>query len=152
MSGLEAWGTSVLPDTMSESEFTSKIIGLCRQTGWKVTHFKAAPNRTGRGRKYITHLEGHKGYPDLTMARDGVVIFAELKSAKGSLRAEQREWLAAFTVPEFLDDGSWIPPHKLAELTARDQLRPGEHYPTVWRPCDWPHIVQTLTQQKAGNP
>ena len=36
-------------------------------------------------------MQGDTGFPDLVIARDGQVIFAELKSAKGRLVAQTRE-------------------------------------------------------------
>jgi len=33
------------------------------------------------------------GFPDLTLVRDGHIIFAELKSQKGRIKKEQQAWL-----------------------------------------------------------
>ena len=73
---------------MSEAQFTSAVIELAKYRGWKVTHFR--PARTTRG--WRTPVEGDKGFPDLVMARNGTVIFAELKIGKATLRKEQQEW------------------------------------------------------------
>ena len=59
-------------------------------------------------------MQGHIGFPDLVLAREGVVIFAELKAEKGRLRPDQEKWIAAL----------------------------GACY--VWRPSDWPAILQIL--------
>lgn len=75
---------------MSEAQFTSAVIELAQYRGWKVCHFR--PARTNRG--WRTAIEGDKGFPDLVMARDGTVLFAELKIGKAKLRREQEEWAA----------------------------------------------------------
>lgn len=38
-----------------------------------------------------THPSG-KGYPDLTIAGHGLIVFAEVKTGKAVLEPEQREW------------------------------------------------------------
>jgi hypothetical protein len=73
----------------SEAEFTSAVIDLARLLGWRVTHFRPAQVRPG---KWVTPLQGDPGFPDLVLARDGVVILAELKSDKGRLGPGQPEW------------------------------------------------------------
>jgi hypothetical protein len=69
-------------------------------------------NRKGRWR---TAQQGHSGYPDLTLSREGVTIFRELKSNTGRLSPEQRIW------GKHMGD-AW----------------------GVWRPTDWTDIVKTL--------
>lgn len=59
------------------------------------------------------------GYPDLTLVRGDRIVYAELKSAKGRLTPEQKEWLDALG----------------AVLGV-------ESY--CWRPDDWDKIVGTL--------
>ena len=76
---------------MTEAQFTSAVIELAMYRGWMVTHFR--PARTARG--WRTPVEGHKGFPDLCMARAGVVIFAELKIGRAKLRVDQQKWAEA---------------------------------------------------------
>jgi hypothetical protein len=78
---------------MTEAQFTETVIELARFRGWKVAHFRPALDR-GRWR---TAMSGDKGYPDLTLARRGRVIFAELKSETGRPSKEQLEWIEALT-------------------------------------------------------
>ena len=73
---------------MSEAQFTSAVIELAKYRGWMVCHFR--PARTARG--WRTPIEGDKGFPDLVLARNGVVLFAELKIGKARLRVDQEKW------------------------------------------------------------
>lgn len=65
----------------SEKEFQAVVIDIAKRQGWKVYHTydsrKSAP-----------------GFPDLTMVRRGMVIFAELKVGKNKLEPEQEDWKA----------------------------------------------------------
>ena len=71
---------------------------------------------------YHTHdsRRSVSGFPDLVLARPPVVLLVELKSAQGRMTMEQKEWREL--------------------LQACDRLET----PGVWRPQDWPRIIQTL--------
>lgn len=86
----EPAGRRLLMARMSEAEFTETVIQLAKFHGWTVTHFR--PAWTERG--WRTPLEGHKGFPDLVLARGGVVLIAELKTEKGKVTKEQQRWAA----------------------------------------------------------
>lgn len=101
---------------VSEDAFKDTLIDTAIRYGWTVAHFR--PARTERG--WRTPMQGHKGFPDLVLARAGRVIFAELKSATGRPTKEQRAWLAAVGV-----------------------------HGRLWRPADWPTIVAELRPQAA---
>lgn len=75
----------------TEAGFCRAVIALARLRGWMVFH--PLPLRTARG--WATGTQGDAGYPDLTLARGGRVILAELKTDKGRLRPDQAAWLAA---------------------------------------------------------
>lgn len=66
-------------------------------------------------RGWRTPYEGDPGLPDLILARRGVVILAELKGSRTPWQPGQREWLAAA----------------------------GQHG-RLWRPANWPSIVEEL--------
>jgi plasmid maintenance system antidote protein VapI len=68
-----------------------------------------------QGDKWVTAVTGDPGCPDLILARAGQVLLVELKSATGRLRPGQPEWLAA------------AGPHG-----------------RLWRPADWPTILEDL--------
>ena len=96
-----------IADTVSEKDFMAAVIKESERLGWKVYH-------THDSRK------SQAGYPDLTLARDRLIV-AELKTESGRLTAAQANWLTA-----------------LAEAGV-------ECY--VWRPSSWTRIVEVLTNR-----
>lgn len=78
--------------TVSEEHFKDRVIQVAKARGWKVFHALPAQIRPGR---YATPMQGHAGFPDLVLARDGQVLLRELKSETGRLSPGQKEWLAA---------------------------------------------------------
>ena len=99
----------------TEEEFKGQVMQLAKLRRWRLAHFRPAETRKG----WRTAVEGDgSGFPDLVLVRERVV-WAELKSARGVLSAEQIEWVAA--------------------LEKAGQ----EIY--VWRPADWDAIVKTLS-------
>ena len=101
---------------MTEAQFQRSVIELAQRAKWKVAHFRPAQNAKGAWRTPVA-ADG-AGFPDLVLVRDRV-IFAELKTDKGRLRPEQREWLDA-----------------LAFAGVNDAV--------IWRPRDWRVIEETL--------
>lgn len=78
-------------------------------------------------RWYHTHdsRRSPSGFPDLVLVRPNRLIFAELKSNTGRTTPQQEAWLAA--------------------------LRQVSHSTNVaaylWRPADWPTIIDELTSR-----
>lgn len=102
---------AALPLTISEAEFQRTVIEAAVLLGWRVCHFR--PARTAHG--YRTPLTGHPGLPDLVLARDGVVLLAELKRHGGKATPDQRLWLTALGgFGRLWTPGQW--PSILAEL------------------------------------
>jgi hypothetical protein len=102
----------------SEDDFQRFVIETAKLNGWKVTHFRPVKLLSGR---WATPLQGDAGFPDLALARGGVVILAELKSQKGIVSDDQESWLAAI----------------------------GSELGRVWRPSDRPAIVAELSRSAA---
>lgn len=74
---------------MTEDEFLRQIIELAHVYQWRVHHER--PAWTNKG--WRTPIQGDRGFPDLVLARSPRVIIAEVKSDKGRLTREEREWL-----------------------------------------------------------
>ncbi len=73
---------------MTEAELKAAVKRIARLNGW-ITH-EAAQNRI------VRPVKGEStGYPDLTCARDGEVVFIELKTDTGVHSMEQRIWQQA---------------------------------------------------------
>lgn len=104
--------TLALPADISEADFLTAVITAARLYGWHVNHQRPAMARTGR---YVTATTGHVGFPDIALARAGVVIVAELKTNRGRLGPGQGDWLDALG-----------------------------NYGRLWRPSDWADILQEL--------
>lgn len=71
---------AALDGLKSEAEFQSEVVTLASRLGWMAYH-------THDSRKSAA------GYPDLTLARRGRLILAELKTEKGKASAEQQAWI-----------------------------------------------------------
>ncbi len=99
-----------------ERDFQGAVIETARLAGWKVAHFRAA--RTRHGWRTPVAADG-AGFPDLLLVRGAQLVAAELKSAAGKVAGAQAEWLDAL-------DGAGVAVY-------------------VWRPDDWPEVVETLT-------
>lgn len=87
-----------LAEAMSERDLQDAIVELAQRLGWLVYH---------------THNSRHSasGFPDLTMAQPGRLIFAELKREDGHPTGEQIDWF-----------------NTLSTAGARCY---------IWRPSDW---------------
>lgn len=66
---------------VSERTFQSQVVQLARANGWLLYH-------TFDSRRSAA------GFPDLTLVREGELVFLELKSDKGRVTPEQQQWLA----------------------------------------------------------
>jgi len=75
----------------TEAQFQHAVIELAQTLGWRVAHFR--PARTSHG--WRTPVQGDPGFPDLVMVRAGKIVFAELKSERGKLSADQQAWIDA---------------------------------------------------------
>jgi hypothetical protein len=100
---------------MTETDFLQRVIDTARLFGWLVTHFR--PAKTAKG--WRTPLSGDSGFVDLVLARDGVVIHAELKVGRGRPRSDQACWGVAL----------------------------GDTY-RLWYPDDWDDILTELRTRR----
>lgn len=69
---------------MSEAELRRRVVSLAHSLGWLV--FSLPINRT------VRPVKDAVGYPDLTLARNGEVLWIELKTDGGKLTPVQERW------------------------------------------------------------
>lgn len=82
---------AVLDIDLSEEQWQREVLAYAHKHGWLCAHFR--PAQTAKG--YRTAMSGDVGMPDCVFARDGVVVFAELKRVHGEylVTSYQRRWL-----------------------------------------------------------
>jgi hypothetical protein len=119
---------------LREDDFQQQVIELARVYGWRVAHFRAA--QTARGWRTPVEADG-AGFPDLVLVRAPEIIFAELKSARGTVSTDQRDWIAALSlVEEGIAQRTGAPPEdRLVEVN-------------VWRPADFDTIHARLARER----
>lgn len=98
---------------MTEADYQRRIIDCAQRNGWLVFH----PRPARVGGRIITAFDGHKGFPDLVLARGGVVLLAEIKLDHSYPEPEQRAWRDAI-------GAQW----------------------RLWRPRDWPQVMVELAR------
>lgn len=109
------------PESIPERQFTALVVATAQALGWRVYHPRPALDRSGR---WCTPVTGDGvGYPDLTLVRDGKLLFLELKAATGKLADDQRRELAELG--------------RVPGVTA-----------CVLRPGDWAALVRLLRGQE----
>lgn len=108
----------LLLGTWGEKEFQAEFLKLAKVHGWRSAHFR--PGRTGDGGWRTAVAGDGTGFPDNILLRAERLIVAELKVATKP-KPEQLLWLAAWRL-----------------------IPAAEVY--VWKPADWPEIIQTLTR------
>lgn len=91
---------------LSERQWQQRVVDLAQLRGRR--HFHAYSSRRSPA-----------GWPDLALVRTGRLLLAELKTERGRLRPEQRQWLDA-----------------LGTVTGVEVY--------VWRPSDWPAVQELL--------
>ena len=92
---------------MTENDLKGRVLHLAHQHGWSVYHVPQRHMLNGGGR----------GYPDLTLARDGRVMWFELKQEKGYLTPEQAAWVSILPYVHVLRPTDWWS-GRVAELLA----------------------------------
>lgn len=130
---------------VTEAQWQRTVIEAARAFGWRCAHFR--PAQTEQGWRTPVEADG-AGWPDLVMVRGPRLIFAELKSDKGTASPEQVAWLDALRGVEeavsycvgTTDGESLLDPNLSHEA---------DYHGTavevwLWRPADWPFVEETL--------
>jgi VRR-NUC domain len=93
------------PQKMSEAELLECVLQTAALFGWRSAHFRPAMTKHG----WRTAVSGDgKGWPDLVLVRDRL-LFVELKSARGSLSADQKAWRDSLVVAAGCEWHLWRP-------------------------------------------
>lgn len=108
----------ILP--VSEDDLLTAAIDAALMFGWSCHHDR---------RSDLAKQQGNTGFPDLVLARDGRVIFAELKGTGGKLAEAQVAWL-------------------LALRGQNPQRLPGQPLVVIWWPADLDDIIEILRGNK----
>lgn len=105
--------TTTKPHRATELACEDTIVRAAKLGGWRVHAERASRTASGR---HATAIKGHKGWPDLVLAREGIVIVAELKRKPNKVEDDQRAWLSQLNaaVPTFV----WWVPEQLDMVTA----------------------------------
>jgi hypothetical protein len=110
-----------------EEQLQKDVIGTAHLLKWRVAHFRTVRIQRRDGSvHYATPVQADgAGWPDLVLVRDRV-IYAELKSDRGTLSTAQQDWL-----------------HALGNAGAECH---------VWNPRDWKsgHIEAILRKHAIG--
>lgn len=77
---------------MTEDELLEAITQAATYLGWRWTHSR---------RSDLALQMGHSGFPDLVLARDGHVLFLELKTEAGIVSPDQRAWIDALAPEDY---------------------------------------------------
>ncbi len=84
---------------MTETELQGHIIKMAAAQGWAIhVHSQGASNAPRRA----VRVASNNGYPDMTLARDGEVLWLELKAQKGTLDPMQVFWQQALPYYEVI--------------------------------------------------
>lgn len=78
--------------SMTETELQGTICAMAEARGWLV---KESSQGSQNKPRRPARRKSNNGYPDLTLARDGEVLWLELKRQDGDLDADQIEWSIA---------------------------------------------------------
>lgn len=126
-----------VPLDATEAHFERVVLEVAALYGWRRHHGR--PARTAKG--WRTPVAGETGFPDLVLARRGVVQFVELKTETKNASEEQKAWLSALAGVTPEDD--WASRGPLPTLA-----RSGSHYVALWRPRHWEYVKSHLQAYK----
>lgn len=94
------------PYEISEDVFKGQIMNLARVRGWRRAHFRPGMMRSGR---WVTPMEGEKGFPDLVLVRGPELWLPELKTNRGRTTPDQDIWLEMLGQVTVVRTGVWRP-------------------------------------------
>lgn len=99
---------------MTEKELQQAVVELCSWLHYPLFH------------AYDSRRSNGPGYPDLTIAVPGRVLFRELKTENGKLTAVQHQWQAALRLAG-ADVGVWRPSDWVTGQIRAELMRPARN-------------------------
>lgn len=116
----EAEAHGIIDNMLSERHFLLWVLELAQTFGWRCHHSPDSPDarKVPRGRRGEYLVD--PGCPDIIAVRPPQVLFIEVKSARGRLRAGQQGWLAELLKCPGIKVHVWRPGD---ELKAQEVLR-----------------------------
>ncbi len=84
---------SQLARAMTEDEMLTAILEAATYRGWRAYHIRRSDKALAMG---------HSGFPDVCLARNGKVLFLELKRLGQYARPDQEAWIREINGPEIL--------------------------------------------------
>lgn len=73
----------------TEQQCQATIVAAAKTLGWRV--HAERPAQGGKG--WRTPIQGHRGFPDLVLARAGELLVVELKRKPNKVEPDQQVWL-----------------------------------------------------------
>lgn len=114
---------------VSEADWHNVVVEAAERLGWRVFWLPDWMYRTGIQQARKNPRRGYRwpkpGFPDLVLCKPPVLLLVELKAQAGTVRPEQRAWLADL---------------RACGLDVR-----------VWRPNDWDAVLATLRGEDAAD-
>lgn len=105
---------AILDRAASEDGLLTAILEAAALIGWKAHHDR---------RSDLARQQGDPGFPDLVLARNGVVMFLELKSEAGRPTTDQHAWLAELPVESYAVRARVVRPSDLDALL-KEMVKP----------------------------
>ena len=105
---------------LSEDDWMGMVTQLAQLKGWDWFHVRPAMKRGAR--LWVTPVAGTlgMGWPDLVLVKHGrPILWVELKAESGALTEDQKR--------------------------VHEVLRSAQQDVQVWRPPDWPRVVEALS-------
>lgn len=90
----------------TELECQAAIVEAAKLAGWRVHGERTSLTESGR---YLTAIQGHKGWPDLVLCRPPRLMFVELKRKPNKIQTEQQEWLRRLELCGVETRIVWVP-------------------------------------------
>lgn len=142
------------PSLLSEAEWSGLVLDVARVGGWERRYHTFSSRRSPHGFPDWVFLHpGRTRHADEGTLRPEL-LFVELKSETGKVKPEQELWIAALGALEdaigdfYANDGDGTYPALELHYESRRWNIWTPVRVRLWRPSDYPEVVETLTGRK----